>query len=63
MFIPYVVKHLTKKLMSTDKTNNFSHIRFGFRGEGIFYKLNGKEYELWSTWADGIRICKLVSSP
>lgn len=42
--------------MSTDKTNNFSHIRFGFRGEGIFYKLNGKEYELWSTWVDGTRI-------
>ena len=42
--------------MLTDKTNNFSHIRFGSRGEGIFYKLNGKEYELWSTWIDGIRI-------
>ena len=42
--------------MSTDKTNNFSHIRFGFRGEGIFYKLNGKEYELWSTWINGVRI-------
>ncbi len=42
--------------MSADKINNFSHIRFGFRGEGIFYKLNGKEYELWSTWVNGIRI-------
>ncbi|WP_291115324.1 hypothetical protein [Flavobacterium sp. UBA6135] len=42
--------------MSTDKMNNFSHIRFGFRGEGIFYKLNGKEYELWSTYVNGVRI-------
>ena len=42
--------------MSTYKTNKFSHIKFGFRGEGILYELNGKEYELWSTWIDGIRI-------
>ncbi|GGG60733.1 hypothetical protein [Bizionia arctica] len=43
--------------MSTDKTNNFSHIKFGFRGEGISYKLNGKEYEFNSTCFDGINIC------
>jgi len=42
--------------MSTDKTKDFSHIKFGFRGEGILYNLNGKEYELYSTWIDGIRI-------
>ena len=42
--------------MSTGKTKDFSHIKFGFRGEGILYKLNGKEYELNSTWIDGIRI-------
>ncbi len=42
--------------MSKDKTSNFSHIKFGFRGEGIIYELNGKDYELWSTWIDGIRI-------
>ncbi|WP_407557912.1 hypothetical protein [Winogradskyella sp. 4-2091] len=42
--------------MSSDKTKDFSHIKFGFRGEGIIYKLNGKEYELNSTWINGIRI-------
>ena len=42
--------------MPADKTNYFSHIKFGSRGEGIIYKLNGKEYELNSTWIDGIRI-------
>ncbi|MEW7292885.1 hypothetical protein [Aquimarina sp. 2304DJ70-9] len=42
--------------MSRDNTNDFSHIKFGFRGEGIIYKLDGKEYELSSTWIDGIRI-------
>ena len=42
--------------MSGDITNNFSHIRFGSHGESIFYKLNGKEYELCSTWVDGKRI-------
>lgn len=42
--------------MSADKTKDFSHIKFGFRGEGIIYKLNGKEYELNSTWINGIRI-------
>ena len=42
--------------MSIDKTNSFSHIRFGIRGEGIFYKLNGKEYELWSSWFEGTTI-------
>ncbi len=49
------VKHLTK-LMSADKTKDFSHIKFGFRGEGIIYKINGKEYGLNSTWINGIRI-------
>ncbi|MBT2163085.1 hypothetical protein [Zobellia barbeyronii] len=42
--------------MSTAKTKTFSHIKFGFRGEGILYKLNGKEYELWSTYVGGVRI-------
>lgn len=42
--------------MSKEKTNSFSHIKFGLRGEGIFYNLNGKEYELWSTGFNGIRI-------
>lgn len=36
--------------------NNLSHIKFGFRGEGIIYKLDSKEYELWSTYINGIRI-------
>ncbi len=36
--------------------DNFSNIRFGSRREGIFYKLNKKEYELWSTYVNGIRI-------
>ncbi|MEO1487561.1 MAG: hypothetical protein AAFU57_17630 [Bacteroidota bacterium] len=35
---------------------SFSHIKFGFRGEGILYKLNGKEYEIGSTWVEGLRI-------
>jgi hypothetical protein len=29
---------------------DFQKIRFGFRGESIFYVLNNKEYEVWSTW-------------
>ncbi|MEM6724358.1 MAG: hypothetical protein AAF598_09995 [Bacteroidota bacterium] len=27
-------------------------IRYGFRGEGLYYRLNGEEYELWSTWGE-----------
>ena len=42
--------------MSSDKTTNFSHIKFGFRGEGIIYKLNGKDYEVWSTCFEGVTI-------
>ena len=42
--------------MSSDKITNFSHIKYGFRGEGIIYKLNGKEYEVWSTCFEGITI-------
>ncbi|AZQ57305.1 hypothetical protein EJ994_00210 [Maribacter sp. MJ134] len=42
--------------MSSDKTTNFSHIKFGFRGEGIIYKLNKKKYEVWSTYFEGITI-------
>ena len=33
-----------------------SKIRFGFRGESLFYKLNGKEYEIWSTWIEERRV-------
>ncbi len=39
-----------------DKEYNFPHIKFGFRGEGILYELNGKEYELNSTWFNGVRV-------
>ena len=39
-----------------EKPDNLSHIKFGFRGEGILYKLNGREHELWSTVFDGIRV-------
>ena len=43
--------------MNTNKTNKFSHIKFGSRGEGIYYNLNGKEYGFDSTYFDGIHIC------
>ena len=45
------------KPMNTDKSNKFSHIKFGFRGEGIYYNLEGKEYGFDSTWFGGINIC------
>ena len=43
--------------MKTDKSNEFSHIKFGSRGEEIYYNLNGKEYGFDSTWFGGINIC------
>jgi hypothetical protein len=43
--------------MNTDKSNEFSHIKFGSRGEGIYYNLNGKEYGFDSTCFGGINIC------
>ena len=43
--------------MKTDKSNQFSHIKFGSRGEEIYYNLNGKEYGFDSTWFGGRNIC------
>lgn len=43
--------------MNTSKSNKFSHIKFGSRGEGIYYNLNGKEYGYNSTCFNGIDIC------
>jgi hypothetical protein len=43
--------------MNTDKSNELSHIKFGSRGEGIYYNLNGKEYGFDSTCFGGINIC------
>ena len=43
--------------MNTDKSNEFSHIKFGSRGEEIYYNLNGKEYGFNSTWFGGRNIC------
>ncbi len=43
--------------MNTNKSNKFSHIKFGSRGEGIYYNLNGKEYGFDSTCFGGINIC------
>ncbi|MBL4604437.1 MAG: hypothetical protein JKY02_01860 [Flavobacteriaceae bacterium] len=34
----------------------YSNISFGFRGESLIYKLNGKEYEIWSTWIEGRQV-------
>lgn len=42
--------------MHRTKGKTHQHISFGFRGESIFYELNGKEYELWATWIEGRRI-------
>ena len=42
--------------MNTNKSNKFSHIKFGSRGEGIYYNLNGKEYGYDSTCFNGIDI-------
>ena len=36
--------------------NNTSPIRFGLRGESLFYQLNGNEYEIWSTWIEERRV-------
>lgn len=43
--------------MNKDKSNEFAHIKFGSRGEGIYYNLKGKEYGFDSTWIGGINIC------
>ena len=37
-------------------TENTPGIEFGFRGEGIIYRLTGKSMELWFTWVNGIRV-------
>ncbi len=43
--------------MNIDKSNEFPHIKFGSRGEGIYYNLNGTEYGFDSTCFRGINIC------
>lgn len=36
--------------------SKFSHIRLGFRGAGVFYRLQDQEIEFWSTWIRGRRL-------
>lgn len=38
------------------RADKSSKIRFGFRGESLFYSLNGNEYEIWSTWIEERRV-------
>jgi len=35
---------------------NTTSIEFGFRGEGINYRLPNKSIELWFTWVNGMRV-------
>ena len=43
-----------RKKNSSSEPN--SKIEYGFRGEGIIYRLPNKSIELWFTWIDGERI-------